>query len=140
MQKMSEKEAAEALKRLFGECELDLPGQDSLEVLHIAIAALEEIQQYQAIGTVSEVKYLIDSYNGMIHDFGDDMDLLEQYKAIGTVEECREAVERMKPKKPIRKIAYNGEEGECCPTCGLDNSEWGMSVCVDCGQRLDWEE
>lgn len=56
MQKMSEREAIEALKRLFGECELDLPGQDSLEVLHIAIAALEEIQQYRSIGTVDECR------------------------------------------------------------------------------------
>lgn len=49
-------EAAEGLKNLFGEHELDLPGQDSLEVLHIAITALEEIQQYRAIDTVEECR------------------------------------------------------------------------------------
>ena len=50
------------------------------------------------------------------------------------------ALEKQIPKKTIRKIAYNGEEGECCPACGLDNSEYGYSCCVDCGQKLDWSE
>lgn len=61
MQKISEKEAAEGLKNLFGEHELDLPGQDSLEVLHIAITALEEIQQYRAIGTVKECREALEN-------------------------------------------------------------------------------
>lgn len=53
---MTENEAIKGLKNLFSEHELDLPCTDSLEVLHMAIQALEEVQQYRAIGTVEEIK------------------------------------------------------------------------------------
>ena len=59
---------------------------------------------------------------------------------LGYMDRILEALEKQIPKKPISVTAYNGEVGECCPACGLDNSEWGMSVCVDCGQRLYWWE
>lgn len=39
---MTEQEAINGLKRLFGEYELDLPCTDSLEVLDMAIKALEK--------------------------------------------------------------------------------------------------
>ena len=53
-----------------------------------------------------------------------------------------EALERMLPKRPRKGgvMGFDGEEGAYCPNCGLDNMAWGMSVCVDCGQRLDWGE
>ena len=72
---------------------------------------------------------------------------LEKYQSIGTVEECREAVERMKPKKPIildRKF-QNGEE-VCtewkCPVCGLNVIEEPpcQEYCQRCGNKLDWSE
>lgn len=39
---MNDKEAMQALKKLFSEHELDLPNTDSLEVLQRAVAALEK--------------------------------------------------------------------------------------------------
>lgn len=57
---MTEKEVIEGLKNLFSEHELDLPCTDSLEILHTAIKALEEIQKYRAIGTVEECRTAVD--------------------------------------------------------------------------------
>lgn len=38
---MTEREAIDGLKNLFSEHELDLPGTDSLEILHMAVTAME---------------------------------------------------------------------------------------------------
>ena len=57
---MTENKAISGLKRLFSEHELDLPCTESLEVLHTAINALEEIQQYHAIGTVEECREAVE--------------------------------------------------------------------------------
>ena len=69
---------------------------------------------------------------------------LEAYRAIGTVEECREAVEKMKPKKPTHKttvldatvfVGYIGN----CPNCGCIVDE-DDTCCSFCYQALDWGE
>lgn len=39
---MTAERAVKGLKKLFSECELDLPETDSLEVLHIAINAMNK--------------------------------------------------------------------------------------------------
>lgn len=59
---------------------------------------------------------------------------LGQYEDIATVEECRNAVEKMKPKRVITWA--NGSEH--CPNCDYDNSAIGYAFCIDCGQALDW--
>lgn len=53
----------------------------------------EELKQYRTIGTVEEIKKVVqflslDNDNGII----EDLRLLNQYMFIGTVEECREAM------------------------------------------------
>jgi hypothetical protein len=85
---MTENEAFEHISNLAGDYKCfneRITHQESLILYNL----IDEIQQYRAIGKVEEVKYLVDSYNGMIHDFGDDMSALEQYRAIGTVEEIK---------------------------------------------------
>ncbi len=83
------------------------------------ISALEEIRQYRAIGTVEEIKEILQ----IISEGQDEVDesgistgllhtLLEyaEYKKIGTVEECREERERQRGgKKPIPADAGNAE-------------------------------
>ena len=75
----------------------------------MAIQALEEIQQYRAIGTIEELKAL------------------------------KEKNVAKKPNKVDRKRDEDGflyKIGEC-PCCGklvTDGRE-----CCDCGQKLDWE-
>lgn len=143
MWKMSEKEGIEALKQInLSRVHPFYSWEEMLEVRNMAIATLEEVQtmkkvlpdltdedikttavcleellQYRAIGTVSEVKYLIDSYNDMIHDFGDDMDLLEQYKAIGTVEEVQKSVKE----EDVLKFYYIESEDKYVVGKRLDN-------------------
>ena len=54
---------------------------------------------------------------------------LKQYRAIGTPEECREAVEKMKPKK----TAIEAIKVHICPVCG---SSGIYDYCGNCGQRV----
>ena len=49
------------------------------------------------------------------------------------------ALQKQVPKRTITGKVM-GKTVECCPECGLDNSDFGFNVCVDCGQRLDWSE
>lgn len=64
----------------------------------------------------------------------DLLEELEAYRAIGTAEECRVAVERMKPKKILKR-----EDGYKCRIC----NHWvgfRYGYCDGCGQKLDWSE
>ena len=91
------------------------------------INALEEIQQYRAIGTVEKIKEELDHLRndndcqGLYFTLEERQDLarqhreLEEYRAIGTPEKCRAAVEKQKAKKPIRNDKCT------CPSCGTHN-------------------
>ena len=113
----------------------------------VAIKALEEIQQYRAIGTVEELKQLKGNgaFTGLeLAQLAAMQMKVKEYQSIGTVEECREAVEKQKAKKPLNIcIAKDGNKtvgtvGRC-PCC---NSiiDFSMIWCDDCGQQLDWSE
>ncbi len=54
---------------------------------------------------------------------------LKQYRAIGTIEGCREAVDKMKPKK----TAIEAIKVHICPVCG---SSGIYDYCGNCGQRV----
>lgn len=54
---------------------------------------------------------------------------VQQYRAIGTVNECREAVEKMKPKK----TAMEAIKVHICPVCGFGGI---YDYCGNCGQRV----
>ncbi len=119
------------------------------KALLLAISSLEEIQQYKAIGTVEEIKEILQ----IISEGQEDVDkdgistgllhtLLKyaEYAKIGTIEECREARERQNPKKPI---TYKGTNRADCPICG--NIVKGIAKpfgdwCSHCGYKLDWSE
>lgn len=76
-------------------------------------------------------------YDGLFEDLRTAIEALEEiqeYRAIGTVEECREAVEKMKPKKPIDRCMFKE-----CPVCGNVEIEH-CNHCTDCGQALDWSD
>lgn len=66
---------------------------------------------------------------------------VQRYREIGTVKECREAMEKQKPKKPV-KDKYNHN---CCPNCGwIVSGEGGYGEefcphCENCGQAIRWE-
>ena len=54
---------------------------------------------------------------------------VQQYRAIGTVNECREAVDKMKPKK----TAIEAIKVHICPVCGFGGI---YDYCGNCGQRV----
>ena len=54
---------------------------------------------------------------------------VQQYRAIGTPEECREAMEKMKPKK----TAIEAIKVHICPVCGFSGI---YDYCGNCGQRV----
>lgn len=149
---MTEQEAISGLKRLFSEHELDLPCTESLEVLHTAIKALEEVQQYRSIGTVEELKQLKGNgaFTGIeLAQIAAMQMTLKKYREIGTPEECQAAVEKQKAKKPKEyEDKFYG-----CPSCGnillhkwekyntkLMNKKNGLPYCLSCGQKLDWSD
>ena len=105
--------------------------------------ALEEVQQYRAIGTLEELitamKYV--RLAKAHRTVGRAIEECAKYEEIGTPEECRAAVEKQTAKK-VKSISqvkdggiYVGLIGRC-PCCG-DILEEDTVYC-DCGQRLDW--
>ena len=61
----------------------------------MAIQALEEIQQYRAIGTVEEIKKAIMLFsNDEDNTIIDDLNLLIHYKLLGTIEELQALKEK----------------------------------------------
>lgn len=142
---MTEQQAINGLNLLFSEHELNLPCTDSLEILNITIKALEEIQQYHAIGTVEELeqgrKYMeLAKKHGTV---GRVIDACADYEEIGTVEECQGAREKQKAKKPTEKI--ENEIGyyhcaNCDKTLRTTIHLRKPNYCLNCGQKLDWSE
>ena len=126
--------------------------------LAIAIKALEEVQKYRAIGTVSELQDLVIGINALADSqfsaadmakLVNDMKSLYEYQQIGTPEECRAAVEKQKAKKPKE---YE-DKFYACATCGnvllhkwekyptkLMDKKNGLPYCLGCGQELDWSD
>ena len=122
------------------------------------INALEEIQQYRAIGTPDKIKEELDRLRndndcqGLYFTLEERQDLarqhreLEEYRAIGTPDECRAAVEKQKAKKPIIKYEQTHDcvtEIEWkCPVCGTNYVELAPcgEWCRYCGTKLDWGE
>lgn len=99
-----------------------------LDNMKAIVNALEEVHQYRAIGTVSELQDLVIGINALADSqfsaadmakLVNDMKSLYEYLQIGTVEECRAAVEKQK-----EMIAYC-DENDCsdCPYHGGSQEE-----------------
>ena len=131
---------------------------DLVKAFEIAIQALEEIQQYRAIGTVEDIQTMKDNgaFNAVeLAKIADMLKRLKVYEAIGTIEEFNALKEKNEPKKPILKeMPYSEEVGFNevwhCPTCGayvgyfieaMDEPEQ-MEYCNECGQHIarDWSK
>ena len=133
-----------------------IPNEDNVELIDIAINALEEVQQYRAIGTVEECRAAVEIIRYMIQE-GIEPEVLEAYvwfedelvKKGFTVKSVLEAREKQKPKKPKEY----GDKYYGCPTCGnvilhkwekyptkLMDKKNGLPYCLNCGQKLDWSD
>mgnify|MGYP004696260855 CR=1 FL=1 len=134
---MTESEAIKELQQY-----VDLPFEMDVleEAVKMSIQALEEVQQYRAIGTPEELQDMKSNYFEALSDW-------RQYRKIGTLEECRAAREKQISKKPIMKQYFEDSEEKylCCPTCGeiltdripADNKTFYF-YCMNCGQKFDW--
>lgn len=120
---------------------------DVNEALEIAKQALEEIQQYRAIGTVKECKEMASIVKKSERsELATIIDEWLKYRKIGTVEECRGVVEKQKPKK-VKIKAWSPVR---CPSCDYELSTYVgdgyykhpifLERCPQCGQKLDWSE
>ncbi len=125
-------------------CDLLKPDDDILAGYDMAISALEEIQQYRALGTVEELKE--STFSGLeLANIWAAIEKLRKYEAIGTVEELQEAMEKQRAKTPyIWGDGYSGGEPVFdmyeCPYCGQDYEIDGekYDFCPNCGQAIDW--
>ena len=141
---MTEKEAMSRIKDHMEIHRLKEPRAIYITIaLSMAITALKEIQQYREIGTVKECKEMASIVKKSERsELATIIDEWLKYRKIGTVEECREAVEKQKPKRPIK----DKWKHDCCPSCGWFVSEetgWGDRYnpnCENCGQAIQWNE
>lgn len=95
-----------------------------------AIQALNEVEEYRAIGTPEELQDMKNNYFEALSDW-------RQYRKIGTLEECRTAVE----KQTARKVTTNHSWTHYhffCPVCNMEVND--MKYCPNCGQKLDWSD
>lgn len=68
---------------------------------------------------------------------------IQEYRKIGTLDECRAAVEKQKPKKPIKDaLQYKRYTSTyVCPSCGRGFTGTRIAdYCYHCGQALDWSD
>lgn len=144
---MNENEAIERIKYRMHTAG-QVAGENGMEDLEMAIKALEEIQQYHAIGTPEECQKSVAVCKAMI-DRKITPEIMEEYMKFEdecvkngfTFDSLLKAREKQTAKK-VKSISrvkdgdrYVGLIGRC-PCCG-DILEEGTVYC-DCGQRLDW--
>ena len=126
---MTENEALEYLKSSKRKSNMlgILPGSD---IGNSIIKALEEVQQYRAIGTAEELQDMKSNYFEALSDW-------HQYRKIGTLEECRAAVEKQTAKKVMHNKKVNIY---FCPICERKCNYMHSLYCSGCGQKLDWSD
>lgn len=118
----------EAIKEFQQNIDMPFGSNISREASELAIQALEEVQQYQKIGTPEELQDMKNNYFEALSDW-------RQYHKIGTLEECRTAIEKQIPKKPD---FTEDKEFALCPCCNGKGLLDKQKYCDNCGQKLDW--
>lgn len=121
---------SEAIKEFQQNIDMPFGSNISREASKLAIQALEEVQQYQKIGTPEELQDMKNNYFEALSDW-------RQYHKIGTLEECRTAIEKQIPKKPD---FTEDKEFALCPCCNGKGLFDKQKYCDNCGQKIDWSE
>ena len=147
---MTENKAIERIKyRMYTVGQV--AGEGGMEDLEMAIKALEEIQQYHAIGTPEECQKSVAVCKAMI-DRKITPESMEEYMKFE--DECVEcgftfkSLLEAREKQTAKKIEiFNGQAS--CPNCKRLFGEmdiiknlraWNMPHCKDCGQKSDWSD
>lgn len=106
----------------------------SYEAEDMAIQALEEIQQYRAIGTVEGYERAIQSSIENYNLYREYKAKVQEYEAIGTIEELQELKRKSVAKKPIKRTRFNLTVFSC-PTCNAGLYSY-QRFCDECGQSI----
>ena len=147
---MNENEAIERIKYRMHTAG-QVTGESGMEDLEMAIKALEEVQQYRAIGTPEECRKSLEICKAMVERniTPDDMENYMKFE-----DECikqgftLDSILKSREKQTAKKIEiFNGQAS--CPNCKHFFGEmnvirsliaWNMPYCKHCGQKLDWSE
>lgn len=147
---MEENEAIERIKYRMHTVE-QVSGENGMEDLEMAIKALEEVQQYRAIGTPEECRKSLEICKAMVERniTPDDMENYMKFE-----DECikqgftLDSILKSREKQTAKKIEiFNGQAS--CPNCKHFFGEmnvirsliaWNMPYCKHCGQKLDWSD
>lgn len=144
---MTENEAISLIKNLKF-----LSSEDTykkhIDAIKLVIQALEEIQQYRAIGTVEgyerAIQISIENYNL----YKEYKAKVQEFESIGTIEDFKDLKEKEIPKKPIYSKKY-GYHCYDCPVCGTSvtiemehgcEPDYRLKRCEECGQVINWCE
>ena len=147
---MNENEAIERIKYRMHTAG-QVTGESGMEDLEMAIKALEEVQQYRAIGTPEECRKSLEICKAMDERniTPDDMENYMKFE-----DECikqgftLDSILKSREKQTAKKIEiFNGQAS--CPNCKHFFGEmnvirsliaWNMPYCKHCGQKLDWSD
>lgn len=141
---------SELHSELCEECTLHgLVGCDhcQTDAIDVAIKALEEVQQYRQIGTVSTCRNAVEICRAMI-ERGIEMDNIKEYitfedNLMQRGYDLKRLIEMMEQQTAKKAITYRGTNRADCPACGATvrgiDAPFG-NWCSKCGQRLDWED
>ena len=147
---MDENEAIERIKYRMHTAG-QVTGESGMEDLEMAIKALEEVQQYRAIGTPEECRKSLEICKAMVERniTPDDMENYMKFE-----DECikqgftLDSILKSREKQTAKKIEiFNGQAS--CPNCKHFFGEmnvirsliaWNMPYCKHCGQKLDWSD
>ena len=151
---MMEDEAIEELQtaiELAKMCTQNFERKREIQGYEMAIKALEEVQQYRAIGTVEECQKSVEICKSMI-ERNITPENMEEYMKFE--DECVKngftfnSLLEAREKQTAKKIEiFNGQAS--CPNCkhlfgGMDVIKkliiWDMPYCKNCGQKLDWSD
>lgn len=136
-------------KKSLGEYYSNLENcKKEIEACEIAVKALEDVQQYRAIGTPDELQTMKEhgGFTGVeLANIAAMQMKLKEYEAIGTPEEFQALKDRLIAKKvSLRHVRkFDGFDDGECPTCGESVSRDfdGTDIfCSECGQKLDWSD
>ena len=147
---MNENEAIERIKYRMHTAG-QVTGESGMEDLEMAIKALEEVQQYRAIGTPEECRKSLEICKAMVERniTPDDMENYMKFE-----DECikqgftLDSILKSREKQTAKKIEiFNGQAS--CSNCKHFFGEmnvirsliaWNMPYCKHCGQKLDWSD
>ena len=122
-----------------------------MHAYEMAIKALEEVQQYRAIGNLEECRKSVEICKAML-ERNITTENMEEYMKFE--DECVkrgftfDSLLEAREKQTAKKIEiFNGQAS--CPNCKRLFGEmdiiknlraWNMPNCKDCGQKLDWSD